>query len=218
MALTIDGESVAEVDLSASWLTCLYGYLNAPFDCRRDPYTLSAPGAPDRDIVKTWVITSLGKGEALTCGGWPAKAVKEALKDGIDLSGQKLTEVSAAVLRRHPVVADLPGRFASLAPQFGVERPQDVFAHFLMGLEARAMTAAMMNLMARGVLALPVHDSLIVTQSAVVLAKTALTAAFQSQLGVVPRLKVNVAIAAPNQASDLTVGYPAWWGAVSGSA
>jgi hypothetical protein len=186
-SLTIDGAAVAEVDLSASWLTCLYGYLDVPFDPRRDPYRLRTPG---RQIVKTWITASLGKGQALTGGRWPKRVVQRAVKEGIDLSTCKLSAVSRAILRRHPILADLPGRCASLAFQFRVARPQDVFALFLMGLEARAMTVAMMDLKERGVLALPVHDSLIVPQGAVEMAKAALTTAFQRQLDITPRLKV----------------------------
>jgi hypothetical protein len=186
-SLTIDSEAVAEVDLSASWMTCLYGYLNVPFDPGRDPYRLRTPG---RQIVKTWITASLGKGQALTGGRWPRRVVERAVKEGIDLSAYKLSAVSRAILRRHPILADLPGRCAILAFRFRVARPQDVFALFLMGLEARAMTAAMMDLKKRGVLALPVHDSLIVQQGAVEMAKAALITAFQRQLGVAPRLKV----------------------------
>lgn len=52
------------------------------------------------------------------------------------------------------------------------------------------MTAAMMSLKRRAALALPVHDSLIVPQSAARIAKEALAQAFRSQLGLTPRLKV----------------------------
>jgi hypothetical protein len=188
-ALTIDGEAVAEIDLSASWLTVLYGHLNVPFNADQDPYTIHPH---DRSVVKTWVIASLGKGEALTCGRWPAKVVKDASKHGVTtLTDHLLPDISAAVLKRHPIMANLPERFASLAWQFRVPRPQDVFALFLMGLEARAMTAAMMDLKKRSVPALTVQDSLIVPQSAVEMTKVAMTAAFGGQLGITPRLKVN---------------------------
>lgn len=107
------------------------------------------------------------------------------------------------VLKRYPILADLPQRPSSLAIRFGVRRSEDVFALFIMGLEARAMTGAMINLKRLGVLALPAHDSLIVPQSTGSIAAEALTQTFQSQLGkhvasarvgsgfcVTPRLKV----------------------------
>ena len=59
------------------------------------------------------------------------------------------------------MLADLPGRFEVLGRRHGVE-PGRVLSLFLMGPEARALTAAMLALRARGVLALPVHDGLIV--------------------------------------------------------
>ena len=208
--LTIDGAPVAEVDVSASHMTCLYGLLKAPFDPDRDPYHLRDY---KREVVKAWVTASLGKGQALSGRSWPAQAVENALtskRSPMDLRECSLPPLSAAVLRRHPVMADLPGCFGYLAARYGVAKPQDVFGLFLMGVEARVMTAAMLDLKGRGVLALPVHDSLIVAREGVEAAKDALQSAFQGQLGVTPRLKVSGEGGVAK--GSLTPADPEWWG------
>lgn len=61
-----------------------------------------------------------------------------------------------------------------------------------MGLEARALTAAMLMLKAAGVVALPVHDSLIVPQEAVSMAEQALMGCFRQQVGITPRLHIRL--------------------------
>jgi hypothetical protein len=74
------------------------------------------------------------------------------------------------------------------------------------------MTAAIMVLKKRNILALPVHDSLVVPQTAVEMTKAALIAAYQDQLDVTPRLKVLGA--APTSVSppkEFTPEDPEWW-------
>jgi hypothetical protein len=205
--ITIDGLHVLEIDLSASWLTCLYGHLNEPFDARHDPYSCDGIS---RDIAKAWVVASLGKGAAIMGKTWPQKMRTDALKRGLDLSSTPPRAIASIVLMRHPILRDLPERFAHLAKRFGVERPQDVFAHFLMGLEAVTLTDAMLQLQRRGVIALPVHDSLVVPQGAVEITKAAMTTAFQRALGVTPRLKV-VGNRPAYPPKEFTPEDPEWW-------
>jgi len=87
------------------------------------------------------------------------------------------------------VLADLPSQFESLGRRYGPSAGS-VLSLFLMALEARVLTTAMLGLKTQGVLALPIHDSLVVPQSAVRATKQALTAAFQESLGITPRLRV----------------------------
>lgn len=185
--ITINGEACAEVDVCASHLTCLYGYLSLPFDPELDLYDVL--GMP-RAVVKAWITASLGQGAALSGGVWPRQVRQHVREKGnLDLQDYPLSSVSEAVLRRHPMLADLPSRFEDLGLRYGVNAGK-VLSLFLMGLEARVLTTAMLVLKTQGVLALPVHDSLVVPKSAVQVTKQALTAAFQECLGTTPRLRV----------------------------
>ena len=185
--ITIDGEACAEVDVSASHLTCLHGHLGLPFDPELDPYDVF--GTP-RAVVKVWTTASLGQGAALSGQVWPRQAKQHVLeKGGLALQDYPLSSVSQAVLKRHPVLTDLPTQFESLGRRYGVDAAR-VLSLFLMRLEARVLTTAMLRLKTQGVLALPIHDSLVVPQSAVQATKQALTAAFQGCLGITPRLRV----------------------------
>jgi len=185
--ITIDSEACAEVDVCASHLTCLYGHLGLLFDPELDPYDVF--GVP-RVVAKAWIMASLGKGAALRGRVWPRQVGQHVQENGnLDLQDYPLSSVSEAVLRRHPMLADLPSRFENLGRRYGVNVGK-VLSLFLMGLEARVLTTAMLVLKTQGVLALPVHDSLVVPQSAVQATKQALTAAFQECLGITPRLRV----------------------------
>jgi hypothetical protein len=59
--MTLDGEPVAELDITASYLTVLHGKLGEPLPVAEgcDPYS-AVPGVP-RSIVKGWVVATLSK-------------------------------------------------------------------------------------------------------------------------------------------------------------
>ncbi len=81
-------------------------------------------------------------------------------------------------------VADIAGlnRLAHIAP------PKRLLTFRLMGLEAEALTAAMRKMRGRGILALPLHDALIVPTSAAEGAKSALGDAYERVAGIRPQL------------------------------
>jgi len=85
-AIRIDGQEIAEVDISASHLTILHGLLDLPFDTSRDPYDL--PGF-DRNEVKNWLTTALGASDA-------------------SMGGPRYTKIRAAGIERYPFLANLP--------------------------------------------------------------------------------------------------------------
>jgi len=85
-AIRMDGEEVAEIDVSASQLTILHGLLGLPFDPTADPYAL--PGV-SRDEVKRWITWALGASD-------PA------------IGGRKADKARAAGLARYPFLARLP--------------------------------------------------------------------------------------------------------------
>jgi hypothetical protein len=169
--ITLDGETVVEIDVRASYLTILHGLAGRDMDVDQDPY--SVPGIP-RNIVKAWLTATLGKGQVVT--RWPRQTI-EAYADetggrlGKDFRAAKIAEVMTA---RFPVLNEL-------------ERLKLSWAE-LMFVESQAIIGAMTALMDRGVPSLPIHDSLLVPSSQVTLAVVLLSTAFNKAAGVRPML------------------------------
>lgn len=83
----LQGERVAEVDISAAHLTILYTLRGEPFDHLTDPYAV--PGIP-RGRVKRWLLFALGKSTVAARGNW-------------------YSQVREATLAKHPVLNGLEG-------------------------------------------------------------------------------------------------------------
>jgi hypothetical protein len=141
--IRIDGEEVAEADVSASHLTILHGLLGVPFDDTVDAYAV--PGF-SRENVKAWITMAVG-----------------ACKSTI--GGNKVAAVRKAVLAHHPILQGLDGHGISI---------HDLFYH-----ESEILMDALETLKDReGVLALPIHDGLILPVSKVALGREVLKEAF----------------------------------------
>jgi hypothetical protein len=170
--IRIGGEEVAEMDVSASLLSILHGLRGQalPTD---DPYAVD--GLP-RGVVKAWITTTIGKGKATTRWGRDADPATKA---------HKAAEVGAAILARYPFLSDLvwclPRDLRTISP-----KPSEVVPHFLMGVEASALTNSMRALREQGVLALPMHDGLIVPRAAQEAARKTLQAGYAAVAGVMP--------------------------------
>lgn len=179
--LRIGGERVVELDVGASHLTLLLGLLGVPMP-EQDPYEgLYYP----RPVVKQWILEVCGKGRPPTY--WSKEFAAEAAAQGRTLPPIKA--VGAAVLQRFPALAE-PARVvpADLVAETG--RPAySLVTHYLTAQEVTAMSAAMRALREQNVLALPVHDSLIVPVRAETAARQAITAGYQAVCGVTPRLR-----------------------------
>lgn len=189
--IKIGGEPVVEVDVSASILSALCAYRGCPIPPWEDPYEVR--GVP-RPLVKAWIVTSIGLGHPRTSRGWPDSAHDVARKEGIDLGAYPLGAVANAIMERHPVIGDLETIGAELAPRLGLDpatRQPQLVSLYLMGLEARALTTAMMALLSDGTVTLPLHDSLIGPRSAAERIKWAMTAAWKRVFDVRPKLTVD---------------------------
>ena len=180
-AIRIDSEPVVELDIRASYLTILAALAGAPMP-PGDPY--QAEGIPSRDVVKHWVHVTQGNGR--TPRWWSA----ETRKERPDVARWPVKEVQRAVVARMPFLADPAAPYileaAGMEDFVGTDIAPRLLSLRLMGIEAEAMTLAMRTLRAVGVVALPVHDSLIVPRSAAVVARDAIQEACEATYGAVP--------------------------------
>ena len=192
--ITIGREAVAEVDVKASHLSIMHGLLGLPLP-DGDPYVLS--GIEDRNVVKAWITATLGKGSPVR--RWAPRATKS----NPSLTQHDAREIGRLICHRYPFLRQ-PARAVATAAgldQLGhIGTPERLLTHRLMAIEAQALTGAMMYLRtARGVLALPIHDSLIVPRSGVRYVGGALDAAFSWAAKVRIRWTVDTA---PEPATD----------------
>lgn len=178
--IRFDGEPVAEVDISASHLTILYGVHGLPFDAtKEDPYEV--PNIR-RAAVKGFVTTVLGRGAA-EGNTWSQKARDdyETAHRGRNLTTDyRFSDVRAAVVRKHSFIHELS--------------EDEVDTLNLQCHESDILRIAMASLRRNeDIPSLPVHDSLIVPASKVEETKAELTRAFWfhfESTDVVPRLSV----------------------------
>jgi hypothetical protein len=175
--LRIGGEAVVELDVSASHLTLLLGLLGAALP-DGDPY---AHADYPRPVTKGWVMEVCGKGRP------PQRWASSRQQDDV-VQRYRIKEVGTAMIQRFPVLAQ---------PDLVV--PEDLVAevgqpayrlvtHYLAAREADAMTQAMRSLRQQGILALPVHDLLIVPASAEAEAQRAITNGYVAVCGLSPRV------------------------------
>lgn len=169
--ITINGEPVSEFDVKASHLSIMHGLLGLPLP-DGDPYDI--PGVP-RAVVKAWITATLGKGSPVR--RWAARA----LRRDRELGSHDAMSVGRLICARFPFLRN-PARNVAPAAQLDrlehIARPERLLTHRLMAIEAAAITGAMHVLRSRGVLALPIHDSLLVPRSGVGYAGGALDSAF----------------------------------------
>ncbi len=149
----------------------MHGLLGLPLP-EGDPYEV--PSVP-RSVVKTWITGTLGKGTPVR--RWAPKAIKNSP----ELPNHNAKEVGRLICDRYPFLHQ-PAR--AVAGAAGLDRlchlgtPERLLTHRLMAIEAEALTGAMGAIRGRGVLALPMHDGLIVPKVAWRAAASDLDAAF----------------------------------------
>ena len=171
LGITINGADVVEVDVKASYLTCLYGRLGINMDGDPDPYAVT--DLP-REVVKAFVTATLGNGSPIS--RWPKGCAEDLTAKGIRLKDFPAGLVGKAVLGRHPVLGDLK--------RLGMTWDR------LMNLEALAITIAMLTLKREwGAVALPVHDSVIVESKFLDQACNSLRAGYRLVVGAEPKLE-----------------------------
>ena len=177
--IRIDGERTVEADVKASQLSIFLHLTARNEPLPRDPYAL--PGV-DRRAVKAFCTQTFGAGK-------PPRRWADGTDD--DVRCLKLADVRDVVLAAYPALADptviLPADMKAAPPPKG-----ECWAagQFLVWRESEALIAALDDLEARGVVALPMHDGLLVKRSEADAAKEALRGAYSAVLGV--NVRVNV--------------------------
>ena len=171
--IKIGGESVTEVDMSASQLRLLYALLGEelPAGLEEDLYQLN--GA-HRDAVKRVVTQAIGN-QSMRSKRWGAQASQEYREE----------QDGRALEQDHPFAAaqEVTRRGHSILERLG--EPEAPSALRLQFIEAEIMRGAMAALRQAGIGSLPVHDSLIVPVGREDDAEMALADAFRAQVELV---------------------------------
>ncbi|MBR1255208.1 hypothetical protein JQ634_16045 [Bradyrhizobium sp. AUGA SZCCT0240] len=188
--MTINGEPVAEIDISGSYLTIFLSLHGLQLDPIDDPYSLPGLGVEHRDAVKQWFVGTFGSAKPIV--RWPSKM----LDKNKSLRNYRVADITDAVFAKFPVVKSwgepLNGRTHSWAD--------------LMYLESAVMFTTMLDLMHQHQTpSLSVHDSLIVPVSKADLASETLRAKFADQRKVVPRLKINWPVSEPSPVASYKI-------------
>ena len=181
--VTISGEPVVEVDVSASHLSIMHGLLGLELP-KGDLYAF--PSVP-RQVVKAWITATLGKGSPVT------KWARKAIADNPKLADYDPKQLGAHIGKRYPFLGTPAAAVVEAAGLAGLDwigPPEQLLTHRLMAIEAKALTGAMEYARAFDVLALPMHDGLIVPASGEGCAKRGLDGAYATLAKVRIRMTV----------------------------
>src|SRR5260221_3406914 len=153
LKMTINGQSVCEVDAKASTLTIFHAINGQPlnFLTNPDPYRFRELSITPREVVKKFITTTFGNGQFPV--RWPQDVAEEYRTNTGQSLGKRhpISQVRDAVRNAYPLLAELR-RDDAQAP---------IWAR-LMYLESEAVLGTMLALQAEGVPSLSVHDSLVV--------------------------------------------------------
>jgi hypothetical protein len=173
LRMTIGGEPVAEIDISASYLTLLHGLQGLPLDTSRDLYQVEGYS---REVVKTWATVTLGNRRHFD--KWP----EEAAHRFKEKHNQDLDEVAP--------IADLRSAMEEKYPMLEQWSEQKLTWADLMFAESEIIIGTMMALMEKDKPSFCIHDSILVRRSDVELARQLLSDNYQAICGLHPRLSV----------------------------
>ncbi|WP_295512956.1 hypothetical protein [uncultured Sulfitobacter sp.] len=157
--ITINGEPVYEIDISACQLTLIYGLLKEPLDLTLDLYQIEGLA---RDDVKKTINLIIGLGEVPS-------------DDWGKYDNTKFNQIKHAVLGKHPILTKLEDSQLSSIRLQAVE--SDIISDAMLALARDHLIPA-----------LPVHDCLIVRRTDAATAARVISDSFAKIAGIKPRL------------------------------
>jgi hypothetical protein len=162
--ISIDGVKVAEVDISASHLTTIAA--NKGINLPSDPYAIE--GIP-RDVVKAWMVIAIHS-HRLPHSWYQSKRVQSK---GIPRGFPKYpTDVQDKILTAYPWLKNFDWDSSEIFWQ-----------------ESEVMLSTIYKLVEMDIVALPLHDSIIVPINRTAKAREILETEFERIIGVKPHLK-----------------------------
>tara|TARA_B110000211_G_C14027213_1_gene530458 strand:+ start:104 stop:1429 length:1326 start_codon:yes stop_codon:yes gene_type:complete len=169
--MRINHESIAEVDINASYLSIFYGMAGHKLPKKDDLYKV--PGL-HRDIVKAWITAAFGNGAFPT--RWPSDSKAKLIDKGICMDNLTMKKVGERVCDSIPVLKHWPTSKITWAD--------------LMFKESCAIVSAMESLRENfNIPAYSMHDGLIVPLSGKDIAASEIMRAFDD-LGLECRVKI----------------------------
>lgn len=183
--ITINGEPVAEVDIQAAVLSIALRWFSMFPDISpsvvipplgADPYQFKGLSRFPRDAIKHWVTVSLLRGKLLT--QW-TEDTPPAIRQSV-----RCSLVRKAVLSVYPCLGCIGPEVlpcpSDVLKQADENQRQRLigwsFGQFLIHLECSIIQGAIDKLLSAGIVALPLHDALMVPQSAVEATKESIRA------------------------------------------
>ncbi|WP_281992313.1 hypothetical protein [Sulfitobacter geojensis] len=173
-SITIDGEKTLEIDVSASQLFILYALCGQKLNYDLPPYNIS--GYP-RLLTKGIIVAAIGKGDMPS--RWPRKLNEDFLENHGELPSKSfiLKDIVNAIYSRHPVLRKLKENELDWAN--------------LQYEEAECFVTAMQKLGDENIPALPVYDSLIVKESDLEIAYSAIEQSYIERFGHKPNVTIS---------------------------
>lgn len=173
LEITINGERCAEVDISNSFPSICQWLNDLPVTAGKDFYQIDGI---ERVVVKKIVVARLGSDD------WPRRWPKGFKDEYFQETGRKLE-------KRHKL-KDVVEAVRSKIPMLDeIDQTRNGWAQ-LQYFESEAVLGAIMDLNNQGIVALPIHDSLVIAERHAETAKQALKESFLSSFGFTPDVKV----------------------------
>ena len=174
LKMKIDGKSVAEIDINASFLRIFHSLVNQALPDRVDPYDIE--GLP-REVVKSWITATFGHDKFHK--SWPRGLNKSLMEAGINTSkGMSMLKVQDKII--------------AAIPSFKLWKPKEHRWSRLMFLESEQMIASMEQLRDNhNIPAFSIHDSVIVPEESVEIATSVLRERFEGYFGLDYRFTVH---------------------------
>jgi hypothetical protein len=191
LAMRIDDEAVAEIDISSSYLRIFYAWHDQQLDLDEDAYAgILGPDPIDREVAKFWINASFGNSGLL--GQW-SKGLKEDFErrmqrkniepTKLDTKKYRISDVRKKILAKHPLLSNWGDKVRGRIRDYGD----------LMFKESEIILSTMQVLMnEHRVPSMPVHDSIIVPASKRNLAADVLRQTFRKETGAEPKLTIDV--------------------------